>query len=101
MTRPKGSAPADTSLVRLLVRAQKIGERLFESGGRSLDQIDGEENITPSYASQIVRLNLLAPDIVATILAGNQPPEPTANRLMADTRLPLDWRDRRTALGFA
>ena len=98
---PTISAPADTSLIRLLVRAQKIGARLFEIGGPSLDQIAGEENITPSYASRMVRLKFLAPDIVAAILAGKQPPELTANRLMADTRLPLDWRDQRAALGFA
>ncbi len=98
---PTISAPADTSLIRLLVRAQKIGERLFDIGGPNLDQIAGEENITPSYASRIVRLKFLAPDIVAAILAGKQPPELTANKLMADTRLPLDWRDQRTALGFA
>jgi hypothetical protein len=98
---PTISAPADTSLIRLLVRAQKIGERLFEIGGPNLDQIAAEENITPSYASPIVRLKFLAPDVVAAILAGKQPPELTANKLMADTRLPLDWRDQRAALGFA
>jgi hypothetical protein len=98
---PINSAPVDTSLIRLLVRAQKIGKRLFEIGGPSLDEIAEEENITPSYASRIVRLKFLAPDIVAAILAGKHPPEFTANKLMADTRLPLDWRDQRAALGFA
>ena len=60
-----------------------------------------EEGITPSYASRVARLKFLAPDIVATILAGKQPPDLTANKLMADTRLPLDWRDQRAALGIA
>jgi hypothetical protein len=45
--------------------------------------------------------SFLAPDIVAAILAGKQPAGLTANKLMADTRLPLDWRDQRAALGFA
>ncbi len=98
---PADSAPADTSLIRLLVRAQKIGNRLLEAGGPSLVEIAGEENITPSYASRVVRLKFLAPDILAAILAGKQPPELTANKLMADTRLPLDWRDQRAALGIA
>jgi hypothetical protein len=40
-----------------------------------------------SYATRVVRLTFLAPDIVAAILAGRQPPELTANKLMADTRL--------------
>jgi site-specific DNA recombinase len=94
-------APADTSLIRLLVRAQKVGARLFETGSPTLEDIAREENITASYASRIVRLNFLAPDIVAAILAGKQPPDLTAKKLMADTRLPLDWRGQRSALGFA
>jgi hypothetical protein len=60
-----------------------------------------EEKITASYATRLVRLTFLAPDIVAAILAGKQPAGLTANKLMADTRLPLDWRDQRAALGFA
>jgi hypothetical protein len=47
-----------------------------------------------------VRLAFLAPDIVAAILAGNQPTTLTANKLMADTRLPLDWQEQRATLGF-
>jgi site-specific DNA recombinase len=96
---PADSAPADTSLIRLLVRAQKIGDRLLAVGGPSLVEIAGDEKITPSYASRLVRLKFLAPDIVAAILAGKQPPDLTANKLMADTRLPLGWRDQRAALG--
>ncbi len=98
---PRASAPADASLVRLLLRARKIGNRLLKSGAPTLDEIAQEEGIVPSYATRVVRLNFLAPDIVAAILAGKQPPELTANKLMADTRLPVEWREQRTALGFA
>ena len=98
---PRASAPADASLVRLLLRARKIGSRLFKPGAPTLDEIAREEGIVPSYATRIVRLTFLAPDIVAAIMAGKQPPELTANKLMADTRLPLDWRAQRIALGFA
>jgi site-specific DNA recombinase len=95
------SAPADTTLVRLLVRGQKIAKRMFVPNCPPLEAIAREERITASYATRLVRLAFLAPDIVAAILAGKQPPGLTANRLMADTRLPLDWRDQRAALGFA
>jgi site-specific DNA recombinase len=98
---PRCSAPADASLVRLVLRARKIGSRLFKPGAPTLDEIAREEGIVPSYATRIVRLTFLAPDIVAAILAGKQPPELTANKLMADSPLPLDWREQRTALGFA
>jgi hypothetical protein len=98
---PRDSAPADASLVRLLLRAQKVGRRLFEIGSPPLEDIAREENIAPSYATRVVRLTFLAPDIVAAILAGKQPPDLTANKLMSDTRLPLDWREQRAALGFS
>ena len=95
------SAPADTTLIRLLVRGQKIAKRMFEPNCPPLEAIAHEERIAASYATRLVRLAFLAPDIVAAILAGKQPPGLTANKLMADTRLPLDWRDQRAALGFA
>jgi site-specific DNA recombinase len=95
------SAPADTTLIRLLVRGQKIAKRMFEPNCPPLEEIAHEEKITASYATRLVRLTFLAPDILAAILAGNQPAGLTANKLMADTRLPLDWRDQRAVLGFA
>ena len=52
------------------------------------------------YAARLIRLNYLAPDIVAAILGGKQPADLTANKLMADTRFPVDWRAQRAALGF-
>jgi site-specific DNA recombinase len=94
------SAPADTSLIRLLVRGQKIAKRLFEPNCPPLEAVAQEEEITASYATRLVRLAFLAPDIVAAILAGKQPSGLTANKLMADTRLPLEWQDQRAALGF-
>jgi hypothetical protein len=94
------SAPADTTLIRPLVRGQKIGKRMFDLGCPPLEDIAREERITSSYATRLVRLTLLAPDIDAAILAGKQPAGLTANKLMVDTRMSLDWRDQRAALGF-
>jgi hypothetical protein len=48
-----------------------------------------------------MRVIFLAPDIVVAILNGRQPAVLTASKLMADTRLPLAWTLKRTALGFA
>ena len=53
------------------------------------------------YAARLMRLNFLAPDIVIAILNGRQPVGLTARKLMADTRLPLEWSEQRKALGFA
>jgi site-specific DNA recombinase len=93
-------APVDTSLIRLLVRAQKIGSRVFAANAPTLEAIAREEGLNPSYATRLLRLKFLAPEIVAAIAAGRQPPTLTANKLMADTRLPLEWGDQRKVLGF-
>jgi len=87
--------------LKCLNSVQKIAKRVFEPNCPPIEDIAREQKITPSYATRLVRLTFLAPDIVAAILAGKQPAGLTANKLMADTRLPLDWRDQRAALGFA
>ena len=98
-----GSDPAipDTSLVRLLVRAHAIRQRLIADRSLTLDEIAKSEGVVPSYATRLYRLTLLAPDIVGAILPGRHPPELTARRLMDDTRLPLAWQEQRQTLGFS
>ncbi|MFL5216251.1 MAG: hypothetical protein ACJ8DH_20560, partial [Microvirga sp.] len=67
----------------------------------TVEEVAREEDLVPSYVTRLLRLTFLAPDIIATIVAGRQPPELTARKLMADTRMPLDWREQRIQLGFA
>jgi site-specific DNA recombinase len=92
---------ADPSLVRLIVRAHRLARRLAENPGRTLEDVASQQNMGGPYAARLIRLNYLGPDIVAAILDGKQPVDLTANKLMADTRLPLDWRAQRAALRFA
>src|SRR5659263_65205 len=98
-----GSDPAipDASLVRALVRAHMIRDRILADKSLTLEEIAKSEDIVPSYATRLFRLTLLAPDIISAILGGKHPPELTAQRLMDDTRLPLDWSEQRKSLGFA
>jgi site-specific DNA recombinase len=95
-----GSEPAnvDPVLVRLLVRTHAIRARLLEDPSLTLREIAAEEGVVGSYVSRLVRLAFLAPDIVTAILNGGHPPQLTANRLMDDTRLPLDWKAQRELL---
>ena len=95
------SDPADATLIQLIVRGRRIGKRMFAPNCPPVEDIAAEEGISATYTMRLARLTFLAPDIVAAILAGKQPIGLTANKLMADTRLPLDWREQRTALGFA
>jgi site-specific DNA recombinase len=84
--------------VRLLVWAHAIRARLLEEPSLTLKEIAAEEGISSSYVTRLLRLAFLAPDIVTAILNGRHPAELTANRLMDDTRLPLDWTGQRKLL---
>ena len=50
------------------------------------------ESINISYVSRVLRMTLLAPEIVETILAGKQPEGLTMARAMQP--FPLKWRDQ-------
>ena len=91
----------DPSLIRLLLRAFAIQDRLAQHPDLTLQQIACADGVSASYVTRLLRLGCLAPDIVAAIIDGRQPPELTANRLMRDTRLPLTWPAQRARLGFA
>jgi hypothetical protein len=95
-----GSEPANlnSALVRLLLRAHVIRARLLEEPSLPLKEIAAEQGISSSYVTRLLRLAFLAPDIVTAILNGRHPPQLTANRLMDDTRLPLDWTAQRGLL---
>src|SRR5262249_13561309 len=95
-----GSDPAnvDPVLIRLLLRAHAMRTRLLEEPSLSLTEIAAEEGISSSYVTRLLRLAFLAPDIITAILNGRHPPRLTANRLMDDPRLPLDWIAQREFL---
>ncbi|NDA47335.1 MAG: hypothetical protein EBY21_08700 [Alphaproteobacteria bacterium] len=93
-------ATPDQSLIRLLKRARSLQSAIEQSGSASIEEVASTQNMTPSYATRLMRLNFLSPDIVAAILDGRQPAELSANKLMKDTRYPLGWHEQRIALGF-
>ena len=75
-----------------------IRARLLEEPSLPLKEIAAEEGMSSSYVTRLLRLAFLAPDIVTAIVNGRHPPQLTANRLMDDTRLPLDWTAQRELL---
>ena len=88
----------DPSLVKLLVKALDLRDKLLEGRGASLELIAGRENVNSSYATRLLRLAFLSPEIVRQILDGRHPPTLTARRLLLDTRLPLVWKDQLAAM---
>ncbi len=102
MVLEDGSRPAsvDMGLVRLIVRAHALWDRMRADPSLSIAKLAKEQQIGDSYATRLMRLAFLAPDIVSRILTGTQPPDITVRKMMGDTRLPLDWTVQRAKLGF-
>jgi hypothetical protein len=63
----------------------------------TVEDIASAEKINPSYVGRVLRLTLLAPDIVEAILDGRQPPGLTLAALMEP--FAVAW-ERRRAMGF-
>ncbi len=82
---PEGAAQprrTDSTLVKALARAFRW-KRMLESGAFATSaELAEHEGIAPSYMTRMLRLTLLAPDIVEAILDGKQGPEVTLARLM-------------------
>jgi hypothetical protein len=63
----------DNTMVKAIARAHRW-KRLMESGRfASVTELAEAENINQSYLCRVLRLTLLAPDIVEMILDGRQP----------------------------
>src|SRR5512132_2900162 len=63
----------DETLIRALARAHRWKRMLEEERYRSAAEIAKTEGVTRSYVTRLLRLTLLAPDIVEAILDGRQP----------------------------
>jgi hypothetical protein len=100
---PDGSeiAPAtkpqpDGALVKALARAWQWQRMLDEGVYATISDIGEAENISKSYVSRILRLALLAPDIVEAILAGKTDAELMLESL--ERPLPVCWEEQRGLL---
>jgi hypothetical protein len=64
--------------------------KMLETGVHStVDDIAAAENINASYVSRVLRLTLLAPNIVEAILDGRQESQITLDALMKP--FPVEW----------
>lgn len=79
----------DSTLVKALARAFRW-KRMLEAGEFvTIAELAEREGIAPSYMTRVLRLTLLAPDIVDTILEGRQGPDVILARLMDG--FPEEW----------
>ena len=95
MILPPG-APAqrkiDNTMVKALARAFRW-KRMLESGEfATIGDLASKEGIAPSYMTRVMRMTLLAPEIVEAILDGTQGPELTLAGLLEPVA--LEWKQQ-------
>jgi hypothetical protein len=84
----------DNTLIKALARAHRW-RRMLEGGDYgTLAEMADAERISRSYVSRILRLTLLAPDIVERILDGR----PTLNLPQLLKPFPVEWEEQRRQL---
>ncbi|RDC68961.1 hypothetical protein DLJ49_19190 [Rhodovulum sp. 12E13] len=95
MQLPEGATQprrADNTLVKALARAFRW-KKMLESGEyTTIAELAEREGIAPSYMTRVLRLTLLAPDIVEAILDGTQGPEVTLARVLEP--FPIAWEQQ-------
>ena len=88
-TLVRGAVAADPTLVKALARAFRWRKMLETGRYGTIGEIAAAEKINDSFVSRLLRLTLLAPDIVEAILDGRQPEGMTLPGLMEP--FPVEW----------
>jgi hypothetical protein len=83
----------DNAMVKALARAFRWRKMLDTGVHATIEELAKSKGMGKTYVSQILRLTLLAPEIVEAILDGRQPAELQLDDLLDE--LPLDWRRQR------
>ena len=88
----------DNTMIKAIARGFRW-RKLLETGGYgTIEEIAAAEKINSSYVSRLLRMTLLAPDIVEAILDGRQPTKVTLALLMRP--FPVAWEGQVEA-GFS
>lgn len=87
---------ADPALLKALARAFRYQKLLDEGSYASISDMAAAEKIERGYLGTLLRLTLLAPDLVEAILNGRQPEGVTLPRLLEPA--PLAWTRQREQL---
>lgn len=80
---------ADNTLIKALARAFRWKQMLETGNFVTIAELAKQEGIAPSYMTRVVRLTLLAPDIVDAILDGRQGSKVTLAKMFEP--FPHEW----------
>ena len=86
----------DNAMVKALARAFRWRKMLETGVHGTLEELARAKGVAPTYVSRVLRLTLLAPEIVETILDGRQPTELQLDDLLE--AFPLQWEEQKKAL---
>ena len=87
---------ADRALLKALARAHRYQRLLDEGRYASISELAAAERIERGYVGQLLRLTLLAPEIVEALLGGCTPPALSLPRLLEP--FPIIWVEQCEAL---
>jgi hypothetical protein len=90
---------ADPTLVKALARAFRYQRMLDQGRYASITEMAAVEKIERGYLGNLLRLTLLAPDIVSAVLDGQQPEGVTLPALLEP--FPAEWAVQRAAIDLA
>jgi hypothetical protein len=93
---PSVTTRADPALVKALARAFRYQRMLDQGRYASITEMAAAECLERGYLGSLLRLTLLAPDIVELVLDGRQPEGLCSQQLLEP--FPLDWSEQRNAL---
>jgi hypothetical protein len=83
----------DNALVKALARAFGWRKMLDTGVHATLEDLARAKGVAPSYVSRVLRLTLLAPEIVEAVLDGRQPVTMQLDDLLEG--FPLEWVEQR------
>lgn len=83
-------------MVKAIARAFRWRQMLEKGTYATVVELAAKEQINESYVSRLLRLTLLAPEMIEAILDGSQPPRMTLATLMQ--RVPISWHEQRTTI---
>ena len=93
---PSSKPQPDGTLIKALARAWRWQRMLDQGVYTTVSEIGDVENISKSYVSRILRLALLAPDIVEVILDGRAYSDVVLEKL--EEAPPGEWKAQRSLL---
>ncbi|MBF0453674.1 MAG: hypothetical protein HQL72_02515 [Magnetococcales bacterium] len=86
------------SLILAIARGFMWRSMLENGEAGSVRELATREKVDDSYMARLLRITLLAPDIVEAVLNGHQPDKLTLNSL--SNAFPVRWDEQRAHFGF-